>query len=457
MNVPSSIAAEIPAVEAFLEKHPEVKTVEVFLCDYNGLLRGKLIPKENLSKVFKGNLKLPITALSMDIWGRDLEDIVFATGDADGICIPVVESLKVIPWRPDCAQLQVTMADTKGNDDDSDPRIILKNISERYRQLGLTPVVALEMEFFLFKGELDAQGRPQHSCTDNLGNVGIGGQPYHLDSMDDQRELLDDLRKCCEELDIPADTFVKEAAPSQYEINLNHQADPLQAADNAYMLKRLIRDVCKKHGYIASFMAKPFGDIAGNGMHMHFSCLDSTGDNVFSDGGDDGSDTMRHAIAGLAQTMADSIAIFAPNQNSYRRFQAGSHAPTSPNWGYENRTVALRVPASEPAARRIEHRLGGADCNPYLLMSAILAGALHGIENKLQADAPIVGDAYSQCDDTLPKFWPDAINVFEQSSFIAEYFGETFHERFRLCKENELNEFHSRVTALEYESFLRFI
>ncbi|MCV6615016.1 MAG: glutamine synthetase family protein, partial [Cellvibrionaceae bacterium] len=280
---------------------------------------------------------------------------------------------------------------------------------------------------------------------------------YHLDSMHELRELFDELRNACAELGLPADTFIKEAAPSQYEINLNHLPDPVAAADAAFMLKRCIREVARKHGYIASFMAKPFGELAGSGMHLHFSCLNDQGENIFSDGGEAGSAELRSAIAGLAQTMAESMAIFAPNTNSYRRFMAGSHAPTAPCWGYENRTVALRVPAGEPAARRIEHRIGGADCNPYLLLASVLAGALMGMEQKLKADTPIEGDAYSQCEPSLPRFWPQALALFEQSAFIKQYFGETFHKHYSLCNWQELNEFQSQVTALEYKSYLRCI
>ncbi|WP_299979221.1 glutamine synthetase family protein [uncultured Pseudoteredinibacter sp.] len=457
MNTSSSIDPQLQQARDFLAANPDINTIEVFLCDYNGLLRGKLIPRENLEKVFKGNLKLPVTALSMDVWGRDLEEIVFATGDADGLCLPVPGSLQRVPWRPGTAQMQITMADMDAQDDDSDPRVILSNISQQYAAKGLRPVVAVEMEFFLLKAELNADGSPQHSSVEADGSASLGGQPYHLDSMIEQRELLDELRSACEALDLPADTFVKEAAPSQYEINLNHLPDPVAAADAAFLLKRVIREVCRKHGYIASFMAKPFGDEAGNGMHVHFSCIDEDGENIFSDGGEKGSAALQHAIAGTAATMKDCMAIFAPNLNSYRRFQAGCHAPTSPCWGYENRTVALRVPAGDAKARRIEHRIGGADCNPYLLLAAILAGALKGMEEKLPADAPIEGDAYSQVEPSLPQFWPESLSLFEQSEFIPATFGETFHHRYALCKRQELNEFHSRVTQLEYSSYLKCI
>lgn len=438
----------------FLQQHPEIKTIEVLLCDYNGRARGKLIGPENISKLYKGAFKLPVTALYLDIWGRDIEEIVFASGDADGVCLPVSGSLVQQPWRPDTAQIQVTMATTQGKPDPSDPRNILQNIQQRFAQQGLTPVVALEMEFYLFQQNLNDKGEPVHTGVNLFGDTDLGGQPYDLDAMNANRDLWDELKAACAELGIPADTFVKEAAPSQYEINLNHVDNPLLAADHALMLKRTIRAICQKHGFMASFMAKPVGNEAGNGMHMHFSCLDNNGDNIYDNGTEQGSDQLRHAIAGLQQTMAASMAIFAPHLNSYRRFQAGCHAPLSPSWGYENRTVALRVPDSDNKARRIEHRVAGADANPYLVLATVLAGALYGLENKLQADAPITGNAYSVCEPSLPQYWPDALKKFEQSDFVANQLGEDFQRIFALCKWQELNEFTSRVTPLEYDAYL---
>lgn len=132
----------------------------------------------------------------------------------------------------------------------------------------------------------------------------------------------------------------------------------------------------------------------------------------------------------------------------------GTHAPLAPCWGYENRTVSLRVPADSPAATRIEHRVAGADANPYLVMSAILAGILHGIENKLEAPKPLVGNAYDQLPPTLPRYWPDALAAFEKSEFIAEYFGVEFQNICTLMKQQEMDEFNTQVTPLEYDACL---
>jgi glutamine synthetase len=220
------------------------------------------------------------------------------------------------------------------------------------------------------------------------------------------------------------------------------------------MLQRLIRGVARNHELLATFMAKPFGDIAGNGMHVHCSLLDAQGNNAFDDGTGEGTPLLRQAIAGCLEIMADSMLLFAPTLNSYRRFTRGTHAPLAPSWGYENRTVAVRVPADAYAATRLEHRVAGADANPYLVVAALLAGILHGIENKLEAPAPMEGNAYEQLDPSLPQHWSDAFNHFAGSAFIAEYFGREFQHVYAALKQQEMDEFDFHFTPQEYDAGL---
>jgi glutamine synthetase len=225
------------------------------------------------------------------------------------------------------------------------------------------------------------------------------------------------------------------------------------------MLRRAIRAVAQQQGKQASFMAKPFAGEVGNGMHVHFSLLDSRGNNVFDNGTQEGSEILHHAVAGCLENMADSIAIFAPNINSYRRLVPGCYAPTSPTWGYENRTTALRIPAGEGHAMRIEHRVAGADANVYLTVAAMLAAVLHGIDNKLLPPAATTGDAgelelQQKAEQKLPCFWGDALQRFEQSEFIAGYLGEEFKTIYAQSKRSEKAEFDTRVTLLEYDAYL---
>ena len=451
----SDATVALEAAKQFLDDNPQIETIEVLLPDNNGVLRGKWLPRKSLLKAFKGGLKLPVTTLAFDIWGRDNAELVFATGDADGQCVPVAESLRVVPWmeRP-TGQMLVHMANMDGTPYAADGRVVLQQVVDRYHAKDLFPVVAIELEFYLFKDERDSHGRPVHTGIDTRSHGPVGGQAYSLELMQEYGDVFHEMRKACEALGVPVDTLVKEAAPSQYEINLHHSSDPLRAADDAIMLKRVIKSVAKKHGLIASFMAKPFGDEAGNGMHVHYSLLNGKGDNVYNNGTEAGSEMLRHAIAGLADSMEDCMAIFAPNQNSYRRFQPGCHAPLSPSWGYENRTVSMRVPAGDIRAMRIEHRVSSADANPYLVLAAILAGAYAGIVEQKTAAEPTEGDAYEIHKPSLPSFWPDALRAFDQSTFVTDYLNSTFQKTYSASKWQELNEFRGVVSPMEYDAYL---
>jgi glutamine synthetase len=437
----------------FLRAHPEITTIEALLPDCNGVMRGKWLPRHKLIKIFDGELKLPKTALSLDIWGRDVEELVFASGDADGICRPVEGSLLPTPWSPGAqhGQVMLSMFSADGTPYMGDPRHVLKQVITRYQEAGWRPVVAAELEFSLVRWD---EGIPLHTCPSPVGGSPVGGNTYGLDVLNHHQGMMEDLRLACEVQDLPFDGVVKESAPSQYEINMQHVDNPVLAAKQIMMMKRLIKGVAAKHDLIASFMAKPFEEEAGNGMHVHCSVLDENGVNIFDDGTEMGTPQLHNAIAGCLLNMADSVAIFAPSYNGYRRFQPGCHAPTFPSWGYENRTVAVRVPAGSHAARRLEHRVAGADANPYLLFAVLLAAMLDGIEQNLSPGNPITGDGYSQEEATLPVYMTDAVKLFSESDFIRSALGPELQRIFTLTKEQEIAEFRRRITTLEYQSYL---
>ncbi|MFK8049526.1 MAG: glutamine synthetase family protein [Halioglobus sp.] len=443
------------SVEAdwFLRAHPEITTIEALLPDCNGVMRGKWLPRHKLAKIFEGELKLPKTALSLDIWGRDVEELVFASGDADGICRPVEGSLLPTPWAAggQHGQVMLSMFDANGDPYLGDPRHVLKQVLSRFQEAGWRPVVAAELEFSLVTLE---DSIPNHTCPAPAGRTPVGGNTYGLDVLNSHSEMLEDLRIACEVQDLPFDGVVKESAPSQYEINMQHVDNPVLAAKQIMQMKRLIKGVAAKHHLLATFMAKPFEDEAGNGMHVHCSVLDERGVNIFDDGSDMGTELLRSAIAGCLQYMPDSVAIFAPSFNAYRRFQPGCHAPTFPSWGYENRTVAVRVPAGSNSARRLEHRVAGADANPYLLFAVLLSAMLEGMQQKLSPPLPVSGDGYSQEKETLPVYIQDALKIFHESEFIKDNLGDELQRIFTLTKEQEISEFRRRITDLEYQSYL---
>jgi glutamine synthetase len=338
-----------------------------------------------------------------------------------------------------------------------DPRQLLASIVARFKALGYTPVVATELEFYLLDGQSEAKGRPQEPLmTEGHGRRLTDTDCYSIEEMDGLSNFFADVRSACEVQGIPADTIISELGPGQFEINMKHVDDALLAADHANMFKRLVKGVARNYEYGATFMAKPYAQKSGNGFHVHFSLLDENGVNVFDDGGDSGTPLLRHAVAGLLDNMADSMLIFAPHLNSYRRFQNGAHAPTFASWGYENRTVAIRIPESPTVARRIEHRVAGADANPYLVLAVVLGAALDGIERNLEPVAPIEGDAYSVSEDfpLLPNRWEQATEIFKKSSFMQEYFGDTFIRVLSAVKEQEQEKLYSKISDVEYEAYL---
>lgn len=443
-------------VDWFLRAHPGVSMIEALLPDSNGILRGKWVPRSKLAKVYKGELKFPKSALSLDIWGRDVEELVFATGDEDGVCRPIEGSLLPAPWSPRGrhGQVMLTMVEPDGRPYLGDPRQVLKRVLARYHERGWRPVVAAELEFSLLSWD---GHRPGHIGHKPYRGEALGGNLYGLDVLQQNQLMLEQVHRACEAQGLPFDGVVKESAPSQYEVNMRHVDSPALAARQVLMTKRVIKEVARQHDLVASFMPKPFEDEAGNGLHIHCSVLDREGRNIFDDGTERGTVLLQHAIGGCLQHMADSFVIFAPSYNGYRRFQKGSHAPTTPSWGYENRTVAVRVPAGSNKARRIEHRVAGADANPYLLFAVVLAAALDGIERGLSPGMPVSGDGYRQEGSELPIYMQDALRLFGESSFISTALGPEMQRNFSLTKEQELIEFQRRVTGLEYHSYVELL
>ena len=239
-------------------------------------------------------------------------------------------------------------------------------------------------------------------------------------------------------MDIPADTAISESGLGQFEINMMHTDDPLRAADDAWLFKMLLKGLARRHGFAASFMAKPYPDYSGNGLHTHFSVIDKNGVNVFDNGGPEGSELLRQAVAGCLAAMHDCTLIFAPHENSYDRLVPEAHAPNQICWAYENRTSAIRIPSGNPVARRIEHRVAGGDVNPYLMLAAILGAALIGIEEKMTPPPPITGNAYALDLPLLPDNWRDAIDVFEKSEVVARIFPRELIRNLVMTKRQEL-------------------
>lgn len=437
--------------------------IDLILPDMNGLLRGKRITRSALEKVYSDGVCLPMSLIATDITGNTVEEtgLGYDIGDEDRICRPVPGSLRPVPWAPrPMAQLLLSMEDARGGLFEANPREVLKRVLARYAALGLRPVVAVELEFYLFDRLPDAHGRPQPPLNAHTGARNNSTQVYYLEDLNDFRPFIDDVAAACAAQGIPADTAVAEYAPGQFEINLKHRDDALLACDDAIYLKRAIKAVAQQQGYQASFMAKPLADQAGSGLHVHVSVLDAEGRNIFASPSDAPAATLRRAIAGLQRSADDCLLLFAPNANSYRRFVLNAFVPLNTVWGYNNRTVAMRIPHSDEKNTRIEHRIAGADANVYLATAAVLAGMLEGLEQHEDAGfdpgPPIVGNAYDQTEIRTP-YWRDTIRDFMASDFIARHFGERFRHIYGQQKLKELHTFYSAVTTLEYDWYLRSV
>jgi glutamine synthetase len=423
--------------KTWLHEHPEVRTIRVAAADLNGQARGKRIPARFAGKVVSDGTRFPLSVLNLDIWGEDIDDspLVFATGDADGVLHPTERGFLPMPWlEAPTALLPIWMFRDNGQPYDGDPRHALRAVLARYEAKGLTPVVATELEFFLID---DSGKKLQAPVSPRSGKRRKAAETLSIRALDAFDIFFTDLYDACEAMDIPADTAISEAGLGQFEINLMHSDDALKAADDTWLFKMLVKGLARRHGFAASFMAKPYPDYSGNGLHTHFSVLDAEGRNIFDDGGPKGSEALRHGVAGCLAAMQDATLVFAPHANSYDRLVPEAHAPSGICWAYENRTAAIRIPSGSPAARRIEHRVSGGDVNPYLMLAAILGAALIGIEDRMTPPEPITGNAYALDLPRLPISWDTAIDAFETSQTIARLFPAELIRNYVLTKRQE--------------------
>ncbi len=453
---PEALSADDRAV---LQALPDLDAIDLILPDMNGLLRGKRIARSALEKAASDGVCLPMSLIATDITGNTVEEtgLGYDIGDEDRVCRLVPGSLRPVPWqsRP-MAQALLSMHDLDGTPFAANPRQILARILDRFAALNLTPVVAIELEFYLLDAHADDEGRPRVPRNAITGRRESATQVYYLQDLSDHQDFVDAVAAACKAQGIPADTAVAEYAPGQFEINLKHRADALAACDDAIYLKRAIKAIAESRGMLASFMAKPFAEQAGSGLHVHVSLLDQAGRNVLACSADAPAPALLHAIAGLQACSSDCMLIFAPHANSYRRFVLNAFVPLNDSWGFNNRTVALRVPYSDAANVRVEHRIAGADANVYLVAAAVLAGIHDGLQNPRDPGPPVRGNAYEQTAIREP-FWRDTIVEFQASEFVREYFGVDFQHIYGQQKLKELRSFYREVSTLEYDWYLRHV
>ena len=457
MTSPSG--SSVAEAEAFLAAHPEIEAIDIVLNDANGIGRGKIIRRHELIPFYTAGRHLPVSILGLDILGEDVHEtgLIWDRGDGDLRAWPIPGTLVALHGTaPPRAEVLVSMYMLDGAPMTSDPRHALARQVAALAAEGLYPTGAFELEFFLLDPAPDAEGsvRPARDVLD--GRASRKTEVYSVDHLHGMLPLFTDVYAGAARAGITAETVISEYAPGQYELTLNYRTDVMQAADDLIRLKRIVRAQARAHGVTACFMAKPVEDYAGSGMHFHVGLRDGGGRNVFVEAVEgQWSAPILHALGGLRATMAESMLVFAPHANSWRRFASQSYAPVSPSWGVNNRSVALRIPAGDRQARRIEHRPAGVDANPYLVAATVLAGVRKGLAEAIDPGPETTGNAYAGAQGAgMPADWRTAIIAAEGSDFLKAALGADMHRTFTAIKAAEHARVARTVTELDYELYL---
>lgn len=430
--------------KTWFEEH-NVEDLEVLVPDMAGAARGKMIP---VSSFGEGEMKMPEGIFGQTITGNYFES-ENNVEDRDMLLEPNINTLCMVPWMEiPTASLIFNGFTKEGVAIESAPRRVLQNVLELYSKKGWKPVVAPEAEFYLlnpsndFHNEIEPpQGR--------LGITDTTKQPYSLDSMNNFDPFINQVYEYSEIQGISIDNISQEMGPAQLEINFVH-GDPLSLADQVFRFKRIVKEVAIQHEMHATFMARPITGEAGSALHIHQSVMDESDNNIFTNEDGSVSEAFLHYIGGLQKYIPDSLLIFAPYANSYRRFLSYWSSPVNLEWAVDNRSVGLRVPDSDPKNRRVENRLGGSDVNPYLALAATLACGYLGMTEKLKPRDAIEGSAYDLPFD-LHRHMYASIDAFSSSEAMRSMLGDAFVDMYTGIKQKEHEQFQEIITPWERE------
>ena len=445
---------ELSAIDTFLNDHSDTETVDAFLIDLNGKAFGKRHPVTDLPGLVEKGSSMCAAMQLTDVTGVswDTAGLGFSDGDPDAPTVMVPGTLAPVPWAA-TPRAQCLMRFWDGAPLWHEPRTVLEQVVARFVELDLQPVTAVELEFYLIDRQRTADGGPLPAPAPGSGRVNPGGHVFNLDELDAYAPVIDAIRSACLAQGLPVTTIAKEYGPGQYEINLNHVADPVQAADHAALLRRAVTGAARAQGLDATFMSKPFGPESGSGLQINLSFVRPDGSNAF-DPATGGDTLLGHAIGGMQAMLAETLAIFAPNFHAYRRFEPDQFTPVTRDWGENNRSVAFRVPASDGPGRRIEHRAAGAEANPYLVMAAVLAAAHHGLTRRIEPTAPATGNAGSEVDPALPATLWSALERLTAATHLPEYFEPRYIEAYAHAKQAEFDAFMAEILPREHHWYL---
>ena len=443
------------ALEGWL-KEKGIAEIELILPDMNGIIRGKVLPAQKfLLGTSRRTMRIASSILTVTMTGEYPEMLEEDEAIADPDCVlhPDESSICVAPgYRTPTAYVMCDALTNEGKAIDLAPRQVLRSVIELYHAKGWNPLIAPELEFFLTSRNTDPD-LPLETPIGRSGRAETVSQPYGLEAINEYEDLIEQVYEYCEIADIDIDTLIHEAGAAQLEVNFNH-GDPMHLADQVIIFKRIFRQVSLANGVYGTFMAKPMDNQPGSAMHIHQSLQDiETGNNLFAHANGQDSPLFRSYIAGLQKFLPECAPLFAPNVNSFRRMRPQYDAPINVQWGRDNRSCGLRVPLSDGQNRRVENRLPGADCNPYIAIAASLACGYVGIEMGLEPSAPLKGSAY-RLPRSLPRTLDEALERFKKCQPIRDVLGEEFCRVFAAVKELELDSFEGVVSAWEREHLL---
>ena len=439
------------AAQSYLDGR-RLDEVECIIADLPGIARGKAVPASKFAR--QDYFHLPDSIFYQTItgdWGEAADEDGFI--EKDMILRPDMTTATAAPWTGDWTLQVIHDAyDRKGVPVPFSPRNVLKRVVGLYEAQGWKPVVAPEMEFFLIARNLDP-ARDIEPMTGRSGRPAAARQAYSMTAVDEFGPVIDDIYDFAEAQGFEIDGITQEGGAGQLEINLRH-GNPVKLADEVFFFKRLIREAALRHNCFATFMAKPIAEEPGSAMHIHHSVLDiETGRNIFTGPQDGDTDAFFHFIAGLQNHLPAALAVMAPFVNSYRRYVKDHAAPINLEWGRDNRTTGIRIPLSDPAARRIENRIAGMDCNPYLGIAASLACGYLGLMEERRPTPQFRGDAY-EGDGDIPRVLGRALDLFDDASALHEVLGAEFARVYSIVKRAEYDEFLQVISPWEREHLL---
>jgi glutamine synthetase len=423
-----------------------ITEIECLIPDMAGQARGKIVPRHKYDPA--AGLRLPEAVHMMSVTGDYPEEDFTSVADGDMLLVPDASTLRPVPWAKEpTAQIIHDCHYFDGRPMELASRSVLRRVLAMYRDKGWTPVIAPEMEFYLVQVEPD-EDIPLKPPLGRTRRTEAGMQSFSIDSINEYGDVFDIMYDWCEAQGIALDTLIHEMGTAQMEINLDH-GDPLALADQVFLFKRTIREVAIRHNMYATFMAKPMQGQPGSAMHIHQSVVHTdSGQNIFSQADGQPSPAFLHFIGGLQTYLPAATAIFAPYVNSYRRLSRFTSAPINLQWGFDNRTCGLRVPHSDPQARRIENRLAGVDVNPYLAMAASLACGYLGMEQQLSPSEPLSGSAYEK-PHQLPRHLDDAVETLMACKPLVDLLGDHFIQTYAAVKAVEYREYFDVISPWE--------